>query len=150
MSPARAVTAVLLAGLGASSLSACAGSPTAGMCVDWVWFDTPADAAADADAIVRGAVTGRASSMSLYGQEVTVWQVEVAEWQKGEGDPQIDVVSVPATCESGAPYPDGDPMAADGDVLLLLRADGPRWQTLTPYQGVLPATPNGALPTEWP
>src|SRR5688572_13091022 len=135
----RAPALALLTVFGAIALAGCTPPVTSTQCVDWVLFDTPADAAADADAVVLGTAGERAGSTNLYGQEVNVWSVDVSEWVQGDGDGSIEVVSVPRTCESGAPYPDGDPLDGAGELLLFLRADGGRWQTITPYQGALPA-----------
>ena len=142
-------TFALLAALGSFALAGCTSSVA--QCVDWVVFETPADAAADSDAVVLGTVAGSEGSTELYGQEVAVWTIEVSEWvQGGAGDRSIDVVSVPRTCERGAPYPDGDPLAGASELLLFLRADGERWQTITPTQGVLPAPVDGEVPAVWP
>jgi hypothetical protein len=116
----------------------------------------------------------------MYGVEANRWLVEVEEVLERpdppSGRPQtqpevavsagdrISVVSTPETCSGdGNAYPDGDPLdpasgrgGADGTVIVLLSggdgaAEGSEeLRLITPYQGVLTPTADGALPTEWP
>lgn len=139
---------VLAAGLltGCSSMSLGQSSS----CVDWVVFDTPEDAAADADGVVIGRVVGEAGTTRLYDQDMNVWRVAVDSWVRGDGASEIDVASSPRTCEEGSPYPDGDPLDAAGDVMIFVRDVDGAFQTITGYQGVIPATTDGELPAEWP
>jgi hypothetical protein len=140
-----------LSALGATAaLSGCFPSEESAACADWAHYDSPADAAEDADAVAFGTVVDQAGTTELYGYVVHVWVVEVDEWLQGTGDTTIEVVSTPRTCETGSPYPDGDPLDGAGDVLLLLTADGDRWQSLTGFQGVVPAPADGRMPTAWP
>lgn len=123
---------------------------TSSSCVDWVVFDTPVEAAADADAVVIGRMVEKAGSTRLYDQDVNVWRIEVAAWAKGDGASEIEVASSPRTCEPGSPYPDGDPLEATGDIMVFVRDVDGRFQTITGYQGVIAAPAGGQIPDEWP
>ncbi|PFG44711.1 hypothetical protein ATJ88_3447 [Isoptericola jiangsuensis] len=149
MTSHRALTAVLLT-VGVAALGGCGTAEVSSACVDWADYDTPADAALDADAVAHGRVTGQTGTTYLFGETAHVWEVAVDAWLQGSGARTIEVVSAPRTCENGSPYPDGDPLDGTDDVILLLTADGARWQTLTGFQGVIPAPPAGELPSEWP
>lgn len=147
-------------------------------CVDWVRFGTPVEAAADAGAVLRGTVVEQDGTAQMYGVEANRWLVDVHEVLERpdppSGRPQVQpehtvspgervsVVSTPETC-SGDAYPAGDPLdpasgpvGADGSVILLLSAasgeegDVGGFHLITPYQGVLTPTSDGALPSEWP
>lgn len=146
-------------------------------CVDWVSFGTPAEAASDAGAVVRGTVVGPDGTAWMYGVESQRWLVDVEEVLERPDPPadrsepqaeldvavgeRIAVVSTPETC-SGDAYPGGDPLdpatgrgGSDGTVIVLLSAvseedevDG--YHLITPYQGVLTPTRDGDLPAKWP
>lgn len=75
----RGAARLLVAGM---LLAGCAGGQPGGRgseeaCVDWVRFDTPADAAADAAFVVRGRVLERDGSARLHGAAAHRWLVEV-------------------------------------------------------------------------
>ncbi len=149
----RRVGALAASALLAGSLTGCAGGPfvTAGTCVDWVAFDTPADALADASSAVVGTVGAQQGTTDLYGYTVSVWTVHVERWVKGTGGADIRVVSAPETCSEGSPYPSGDPLAdASGPQLILLHDENGALRTITPWQGIVPADAHGALPNAWP
>jgi hypothetical protein len=146
-------------------------------CVDWVSFATPAEAASDAGAVVRGTVVEQDGTAWMYGVESRRWLVDVEEVlerpdppaDRLEPQPELEVspgerivvVSTPETC-SGDAYPGGDPLdpasgrgGADGTVIVLLSAaseedevDG--YHLITPYQGVLTPARGGGLPAKWP
>ena len=146
-------------------------------CVDWVSFATPAEAASDAGAVVRGTVVEQDGTAWMYGVESQRWLVDVEEvlerpeppTDRVEPQPELEVspgerivvVSTPETC-SGDAYPGGDPLdpasgrsGADGTVIVLLSAaseedevDG--YHLITPYQGVLTPARDGGLPAKWP
>lgn len=147
-------------------------------CVDWVHFETPRDAAADAGAVLRGTVVERDGTAQLYGVEANRWLVDVEEVlerpdpARSDVEPQpelmvspgerIAVVSTPETC-SGSLYPEGDPLDpatglgdADGTVIFLLSAaggtgeGGEGFHLITPFQGVVTPASGGTLPPEWP
>ncbi|WP_461474474.1 hypothetical protein [Microbacterium sp. HJ5] len=136
----------------ATVLSGCvAVPPTSSTCVDWVWFDTPDAAAADADRVAIGTVDRLAGTRERYGETANVWRVSVSEWIVGNGEKAIEVVSSPRTCESGSPYPYGDPLDTDGEVMLFLRDSGQGVaDTITGLQGVIPAPESREIPADWP
>lgn len=133
-------------------LSGCVGvAPTTATCVDWVWFDSPAAAAADADRVVIGTVDGLVGTRERYGEAANVWDVAVSDWIVGTGGARIEVVSSPRTCESGSPYPGGDPLETDREVMIFLRDSGPGVaDTITGLQGVIPAPKEREVPADWP
>ena len=130
-------------------LAACSSTQvTATTCIDWVWFDTPADAAADADAVAIGHVIAEAEPASYLGMTANRWSVDVDSWISGAGPAEITVTSLPRSCgdevDSFEHYGHGQ------DVVLFLREDAKGWQALTPFQGIAPAGPDGGIPSEWP
>ncbi|MCK2035599.1 hypothetical protein KZC51_05545 [Microbacterium sp. SSW1-49] len=144
---AIAAAAVLLA---LAPTASCAGSPlvTSEACIDWVWFETPADAAAEADAVALGRIIDQAGSTSYMDIPATTWNVEVDSWLAGSGDAEIVVTSLPRSC--GDTH---DTMSEEqgGDaVVLFLRDASSGWETITPLQGVVPATSEGGIPAAWP
>jgi hypothetical protein len=158
---ARRVLVLVGALVGAASLttSACASTQSAG-CASWVDFQTPADAAADADAVVIGTVTGQGDDVTVMGGDAHAWTVEVSAWVGGHGDSPIVVTPMPDHCAGeDPPYPGGDPLrpfAADGTPVMLFLRDGAAdglgesaYTTLTPYQGVIPAPVDDQIPAEW-
>ena len=141
-------TVVVIGGM----LPGCAGGPftQSGECVDWVAFDTPADALEDASSAVIGTIGEQDGTAGLYGYPVNAWTVRVNDWLKGSGGSSIRVLSSPETCSEGSPYPDSDPFAlASGPQLILLHDEGGTWRTITPWQGLVPA-PEGAVPEASP
>jgi len=138
------------------ALTGCSGIATqSGQCVDWVAFDTPAKAAADAAVVAIARVQQRTDDTELYGEKAHVWDVAVDRVLHGDGiaaGDRVDVASTPETC-SGSAYPQGDPFetisSAESVVLLLDRDPGGQWRTITPWQGVVPAVGNG-MPDVWP
>ncbi|MFD6139127.1 hypothetical protein [Promicromonospora sp. NPDC060271] len=113
-------------------------------CVDWVLFETPAEAASDAGAVLRGTVVEQDGTARMYGVESNRWLVTVEEVLERPDPPsgraqtqpelevsageQIAVVSTPETCGEAA-YSGGDPLdpasglgGADGSVIILLSA----------------------------
>lgn len=146
--------AALLAPLGGCALGP--GGTQSATCVSWVWFESPADASTAADLVVRtDDATGARGTAEAFGVAAAVHTVRVAEVLRGAdvgaGD-EIDVVSTPVTCTGGGTYPDGDPLDAPGDLVLLLHQDEDLgvWRTLTPTQGAVPPAPDGGLPAAWP
>jgi len=139
----------------AAMLAACSGFPfmqSVG-CASWVAYDTPADAMADATAVVVGHVTTRAGSGKVLGTDAHAWTVDVERWAKGSGEASIRVLSTPVGCGGQDPYPDGDPfqdaVGNRSSVLFLFRGEG-AWRGMTPLQAVIPATPSGGIPDAWP
>lgn len=119
-------------------------------CVSWVHFETPADAAADSDAVVIGRVIDRTGSASVFGASADVWSVDVDEWVEGDGPERIEVISTPVTCEGSRTSPDPLEEARGDRVAVFLTDDPAGWRTVTPLQGVVSVTPDGALPGDWP
>lgn len=135
----------LVAALVAVSLTGCVTQQT---CVSWVDFETPQDTYDDAQLVVRGTVDRIVGTRGVYGVAAPVHRVEVEEVLGGD-DPGsvIEVASTPMTCMGDAgEYPDGDPLAVDGEVVLFLTDSEGGWRLITPFDGVLPVPENGVLP----
>lgn len=151
----RALLPLLTAVALAASAGCAAGATRSETCVDWVWFPTPADAVAEADAVVRTTGPAAASGTAeLFGTDATVHTLAVGAVLAGSGaraGDVLEVASTPVTCTGGGRYPDGDPLDATGTLLVLLERDEQTgaWRTLTPAQGVV-AAPDGAVPGSWP
>ncbi|MFD2795377.1 hypothetical protein ACFS27_17590 [Promicromonospora vindobonensis] len=144
-------------------------------CVDWVSFETPREAAADAGAVLLGTVVEQAGTVRLFGVDANRWVLDVErvlerpeplrdgaepppELEVAAGD-RVHVVSTPETCTEGDAYPDGDPLdpatglGGEGGAVIVLLSGAQEVQDpslLTPYQGVVTPTAQGALPLEWP
>lgn len=136
--------------VGLLALSGCTvpGLTTSESCIDWVFFETPADAADEADAVVRGSIVEQAGTRTYLDMPAPTWTVAVDEWIEGTGDDEITVISLPRSCGDT-----GDTMAAYqqvDDLVFFLRDDESGWQGITPYQGVVPVGADGAIPAEWP
>jgi len=149
----RALAAAMFAAtLAISGCSATGG--TAQTCIDWVFFDTPSDAADEADAIIVGDVIEQADTTTYLDLPATTWNVRVDTWLDGDDGDEIEegeeivVTSLPHSCGVT-----GDTLAAYADVdslLFFLREGDEGWEILTPYQGVLPTEPGSTIPAEWP
>ena len=124
--------------------------------MSWSSFDSPADAlAADTVAIGTEGPLLSAGTTELFGVDVNVYSVPVADVLKGadvRAGEVLQVASTPATCTGGGVYPDGDPLGASGTLILFLYQDPDTldWRTLTPFQGVVAASEDGKLPLAWP
>lgn len=132
----------------ASPLAACAVLPSTQSCIDWVFFDAPADAAEEADAVAVGRIVDQAGTTSYLDIPATTWNVEVDEWLEGDGDAEIVVTSLPRSCGDTS-----DAMAEaqdEGELVFFLRERESGWEILTPWHGVTPATPDGGIPATWP
>lgn len=145
----RVVAATLL---GVVTLLAGCASPattTVTSCIDWVGFDTPADAAEDADAVIIGEVGEQSGTTTYYEMPAAMWEVSVDAWVKGGGGSSaIVVTSLPRSCGDTR---DSMADAVDaGPVVLFLRDGDQGWETLTPFQGVVATGVDGAVPAEWP
>lgn len=125
-------------------------------CLDWVLFDSPADALADATAALRTTgPTSAAGTTQLFGAEANLHTVQVDAVLKGtdlQVGQDVEVAATPVTCTAGGTYPDGDPLDASGSLIVLLSWDDDAqvWRTMTPNQGVMAATADGTLPPTWP
>ena len=122
---------------------------TTSVCIDWVYFESPADAAAEADAVVVGTVESQSGLTTYYDLPATTWNVNVDTWIKGvAASNDIVVTSLPRSCgDTGANMADA---VGTGQVVLFLRDGDDGWETLTPFQGVIAVGPDGEPPTEWP
>jgi hypothetical protein len=146
---------VVLVQLGGCALVGSGGTQGA-TCVSWVWFESPADALTAADVVVRtDGAAGARGTVDAFGVAAAVHTIRVAGVLQGPGveiGDQVDVVSTPVTCTGGGAYPDGDPLDAPGDLVLLLHRDEDlgAWRTLTPGQGAVPPAADGGLPSAWP
>ena len=148
-----AVLAVLLTSACESAAGEDEESTDATSCIDWVTFPDPSAAAAEADAVVLGTVTGEPERTTYSGIPAGTWHVHVTEWTdgvtpEGGGADEIEVLSVPRSCGDAT-----DTLAAvadDGDVYLFLRAVDDHWETLTGYQGMVRPAADGALREHWP
>ncbi|WP_435749129.1 hypothetical protein [Microbacterium sp. PMB16] len=141
---------LMLAG-GALPLTGCTSTPLGGTqaCIDWVYFEAPADAYDDADAVARGRIVGREGTTSYLDLPATTWKAEIDEWVKGTGKTEIVVTSLPRSCgESGDSL--ADAMDAGDEVILFLRERSSGWEAITPWQGTIAATPDGGIPDAWP
>lgn len=99
--------------------------------------------------MVRGRVADQAGTASYSGLTASTWNVDVEEWIVGDAAApgRIVVTSLPRSCGDEA---DSMADAAGGaDVILFMRAVDEGWETLTPFQGVVPAE-NGGVPASWP
>lgn len=121
---------------------------TSQACASWVDFTTPVDAADEADAVALGRIVDQAGNTTYEGITTNTWNVEVDEWLKGDGEGEIIVTSLPRTCGD-----DRDTMSrfqSVEELVLFLRDDESGWQTITPFQGAVPASPDGEIPEAWP
>jgi hypothetical protein len=152
-------TSLLLGGCGAADVVGenLPGGPGGGgpvTCVDWVLHATPAEAARD-NLAVRGNVVGPAGTQRVWGVEGALWHVDVEAVLTGEGvEPgeRITVLSTPETCSGdGEEYPAGDPLAVEGEVVVILHDDAESGlRTVTPFDGVVAPAPDGGMPERWP
>lgn len=112
-------------------------------CAGWVLYDSVDAAAANAWLVVRADLEPTGSTVTMHGENAALHRATVTEVFVGDAavDDVLDVVSTPASCDSGAPYPDGDPMLRD-EATLVLGPGRPALgsadfvQTITPYSGV--------------
>lgn len=88
----------------------------------------------------------------MFGLDAAVHNVDVLRVLKGDLADTEAVASIPETCTDGAPYPNGDPLDAEEDLLLFLtKQDGDTpWSTVTPFDGAQPAPKDGSLPFKVP
>jgi hypothetical protein len=112
-------------------------------CVDWRAYDSLEEVAGSHDFIVRAELEPTGTTVTMYGEEASLHRATVTEVFGGEAEvgDVLDVVSTPASCTTGAPYPDGDPMLRDEATLALspggqARGSAEFVQTITPYDGV--------------
>ncbi|WP_413450101.1 hypothetical protein AA0Y32_05460 [Georgenia phoenicis] len=124
-------------------VAGCGEPVTEQACISWVSADDDASRTELADVVVEGRPVERVGERSMFGVDAAVWRVEVDRVFKGAAEPgtSIDVASTPRTCETGGPYPEGDPLDTTGPVRLYLsdsEAGGtePGLALVTPFDGV--------------
>lgn len=113
------------------------------VCLDWRDYGSLEEAAGSHDFIVRAELEPTETTVTIYGEEASLHRATVTEVFGGEAEvgDVLDVVSTPASCTTGAPYPNGDPMLRDEATLVLIPGD-PAWgsaeflKTITPYDGL--------------
>lgn len=147
---------LLVAGCGVA-VSACASTAVGESCFDWVLFDTPEDAADAATVVVRATTVESSGTVPLWGVQANVWRLDVEEVLAGSmrgavAGEEFEIVSTPFTCGSSGAYPDGDRLDTGRPVVVLIEEDTmfDVVRTLSPYDGVVPASPDGGLPVAWP
>jgi hypothetical protein len=147
----RLIPAFVVGLLATATLTGCAGPiGESHTCVDWVFFDSPAGAVDAADAVIAGTIVGQSGSTQMFGEQAPIWTVEVADWIKGDGDDELEVVSTPATCEATTPADPVEVHQDDARVIVFLHDDPDvGWRTMTPFHGITPAGADGGVPEVW-
>ena len=145
---------VLLAGL--TACTSAAADDSRDKCDDWPVYATPSEALEQADWVVTADVAQVVGSETIYGTEAHVYSVRTVGLPLFKGDAvgheNLKIISTPQKCPAGDPYPEGDPLLDQKRVILFLTREGTEgtWRTITPKQGVLPATGGTSLPDRWP
>ncbi|MFJ6678566.1 hypothetical protein ACIQLK_05475 [Microbacterium sp. NPDC091382] len=111
-------------------------------CASWVSYETDEERAAGSQAVVVTSSVEPDGMTRIMEYDTNVYLVTVDVAEKGNiaaGD-RIRVASTADAC--GAPYgdADGDPMLDSGPLRLFLYDEGGTWRTITPFDGVRPAT----------
>ncbi|WP_156954045.1 hypothetical protein [Brachybacterium phenoliresistens] len=150
----RAGSLLLIAVIG-PLLAACTLAPggltSTYQCADWADLSDPQLAFDTADAVVIGTPAASHATVPMLGVDAAVHEVSVRDVLKGDVAPDstIEVASTPASCGDGEPYPDGDPLGEETELLLYLTtpsALGVRG-LVNPYQGAGPVPDAGDLPS---
>lgn len=137
-------------------MSGCASERDRGVeaetCVSWADLSDPQVAFDEADAVIIGRSSASTEVTNMFGLDAAVHNVDVLQVLKGDLADTEAVASTPETCTDGAPYPNGDPLDAEEDLILFLtKQDGDTpWSTMTPFDGAQPAPKDGSLPFEVP
>jgi len=125
----------------AAGLSACV-SPPPVPCASWPDYVTSADMQEAASHVVVSDSARASGTESMSGVGAAAYDVTVTEVEKGDAEPgtEIRVISTPDSCGSNY-YPEGDQLETPGPLrLFLVKNDEGAFQTLTPFDGVEPAT----------
>lgn len=142
----RAVVAVGLVALGVG-LAGCEGGRLpfvpAQACASWVDFETDEERAADAQAVVVTSSVEPDGTTRIMEYDTNTYLVTVDAVEKGEiavGE-RIRVASTADACGT-YPYGDagGDPMLGATPLRLFIYDEGGTWRTITPFDGVSPAS----------
>jgi hypothetical protein len=131
-------------------LTACT---TVETCVSWVDYETAQDAFDDTALVVVGTAEPTGGTRNVFGTNVPVYAIDVAETLKGSAPDNLEVTPTPLTCmgDGVSEFVDGvDPLATSDELILFLYDDEGSWRTITPYDGVLPLPGDGTLPFEVP
>ncbi|MFM9455617.1 hypothetical protein ACSCB1_38165 [Streptomyces europaeiscabiei] len=145
---------ILLVGLTACSSATADDGPDD--CGDWPVYATPREALEQADWVVTADVGREVGSETVNGAEAHVYSVRTMGLPLYKGDAvgheNLKVISTPQKCSAGDPYPEGDPLLDQKRAILFLTREGTEglWRTITPTQGVLPATGDAKFPDRWP
>lgn len=143
-----AVLAASVALAAALPLSACGtagwGPVTSVACASWAGYETDAERAAASDAVVVVTDVREEGTARIFGFDANAYRARVVVAEKGDiavGD-TIRIGSTPDTC-AASPYGEGDPMLSGDPLRVFLSDDGAAegWWTLSPFDGVRPATP---------
>ncbi|MET4051657.1 hypothetical protein ABID81_001001 [Frigoribacterium sp. PvP054] len=130
-------TTALLVAVG---MTACA-SPPPVACASWPDYTTSAEMQeAATDVVVSSSVRSSGTEVML-GVDATVYDIRVAEVEKGSVAPgtTIRVISTPDSCGATF-YPEGDQIDRQGPLrMYLIEDDDGTFQTLSPFDGVEPA-----------
>ena len=146
----RGFAAALVVAAGLGMLTACVRTET---CVSWVDYETAQDAFDDTALVVVGTAEPAGAMRNVFGTDVPVYAIDVAETLKGSAPDRLEVTPTPLTCmgDGVSEFVDGvDPLATSDELILFLYDDEGSWRTITPYDGVLPLAEDGTLPFEVP
>jgi hypothetical protein len=146
---ATAVAVVVLLLIG--GLASCSPLVSSAGCPSWAGYDTPAEAADAADAVVFGVVRKQSGTVPMFGTTANVWTVRVDAWLKGAGPEEISVVSPTAACgpDDSVEFPDPFHEVGEQPVIVFISPSESGWQALSPGQGIVPSS-DGRLPEAWP
>lgn len=132
----HAVVVVVLV-LAAASLTGCSSQS----CASWVSYSSDEERARDADVVVVTDAVESDGTMNILGFDADAYRVTVAEVEKGDVV-MGEVVRVGSTADncSDAPYGSQDPLLQEGPLRLFLQRGESGLRTLTPFDGVRPAS----------
>ncbi len=145
----RGFAAALVVATGFGMLTAC----TSGTCVSWHVYDSPQALFDDTALVVVGTAEPTGATRDVFGTDVPVYEIDVAETLKGSAPDPLEVAPAPLTCmgDGVSEFVDGiDPLATADELVLFLYDDAGSWRTLSPFEGVLPMPDDGVLPFEVP
>lgn len=146
----RGIVGLVLAAVGLALVGvnlAAGGTPLvrSGVCVSWIGYDDEQAMFDAADLVVEGTVGDVVGQVDLFPGPGVLHEVVVGEVKKGRADqPTIRVAAQRDYCTADPPQP-ADPLHPGERVVLYLAevAGTGAWQTLTPWDGVVPASSVG-------
>ncbi len=131
----------------AVATTALTGCTRTGQCVDYVHYENTTAMAEAAGLVVVGHQRATDEVIEHNNARVTVHEVVVDSVPLGELEhTTIDVVSPPGGCYDFGVTITGGILGVEGAAEFFLEPFGGRWLTLTPTQGVEPATVGEPLP----